>query len=366
VRRHRVAIAVVVGTLVAIGLAGHLLAGNPSGPRASSYATTPGGVAAYAALLARSGARVERLREPLDTAELDPRSTLVLLDSPRLGAAARARVRTFVRRGGRLVVSPQPGTASSLDGLLGTGVPRWRSDRLRASAPLAGAAAYRGVHRVSSGAPAAWSSAAAGRPLVGAGSRFLLVEERVGRGRAELLATVSPLTNDRLADDDNAAFGVRLAGSGRRVVFAEDIHGFAPVSGWAAIPGRFWVAFLLLAVAGATLVAARFRRLGPPELPSRPLPPARREYVESLGRSVALARDRTQALEPLRLASRRRLATIGGVADEDDALHETARRLGFERDVDALLHPAADDASALALAHAAAKIARHGQRKGSK
>jgi hypothetical protein len=358
-------VAVAGGILVAIVLAGHLLAGHPSGPRASSYATAPGGVAAYAELLARTGARVERLRDPLATAELDPKATLVVLDAPGLTSASTARLRDFLRRGGRLVYAPAADPGKTLRALTQQPPPSWRADVLHRSTVFPDATAFRGVHRVTTGERGVWTSDTGSRPLAGRRdrSRLLLLEQPVGRGKLLLLANPGPLTNDRLADADNAAFGVRLAGSRRRVVFAEAIHGFAPVSGWAAIPGRVWVAFGLLALAAATFVAARFRRLGPPELASRPLPPPRREYVESLARSVALARDRTQALEPLRLSARRRLATIGGVADEDEALRTTGRRLGFERDVDALLRPAVDDASALALAHAAAKIARHGQRR---
>jgi hypothetical protein len=364
-RRVVVPVAAVVGLLVAIGLAGHLLAGNPSGPRASSYATRPGGVAAYAELLARSGARVERLRDPLATAPLDPGSTLVVLDSPGLSHTATAHLRDFLQRGGRLVYAPSADPERTLRALTERAPPSWSPEILRASGVFLGAPGFSGVHRVTTGDRGVWTSQTASQPLAGRPdrSRLLLLEQPVGRGKLLLLANPGPLTNDGLADADNAAFGVRLAGPRRRVVFGEEIHGFAPVSGWGAIPGRFWASFALLALAAATLVAARFRRLGPPEPASRPLPPPRREYVESLARSVALARDRTQALEPLRLSARRRLATIGGVADEDDALRTTGRRLGFERDVDALLRPAHDDASALALAHAAAKIARHGQRR---
>jgi hypothetical protein len=348
--------------VVALLLAGRLLGGNPSGAPASSYGTTLGGVAAYAELLARANVRVEQLRDPLGSATLDPKSTVFLLSSPPLGKAATRRLRDFVEAGGVLVVSPSALDGGAVADLLGTDAPAWEArvlpDATGRSGPFAGL-------RVHSVAPGAWRPSPGTTALVASpdGAHVLLAERRLGRGRIELLSSTSPLTNGRLADADDAAFGVRLAAGRTRAVFAEAVHGYLPANGWDALPTSFDVAFALLGLAVVVLILARFRRLGPPERTTRDLPPPRSEYAESLGRSLALTRDRGKALEPLRLDARRRLATLGGTPDEDAALARTARELGFEREVEALRVPAVDDASAVALARVAAKIARHGTRR---
>ena len=68
----------------------------------------------------------------------------------------------------------------------------------------------------------------------------------------------------------------------RPVAFVESVHGYGRASGWGALPGRFRGALALLAVAGAALVLARGRRLGPAQPQGRTLAPARSEYAEGL------------------------------------------------------------------------------------
>ncbi|MDX6503244.1 MAG: hypothetical protein QOE29_369 [Gaiellaceae bacterium] len=375
-RKLALGLAAAATSLVALVLGARLLAGNPSGPPESSYATTPGGVAAYAELLARTGVRVERVRESPAQAQADlrPIETVFALGATALSRADAKALRSFVEEGGRLVVSGKLARKGWIAALLDS-PPSWSSERLPVSRPLASSETTAGISRVESASPGSWTSPGGGRALLGSGDRSLLVEATRGRGTIDLLATASPLTNELLAKADNAALGVRLAGPPQLrelgktdtlglAVFLEGIHGYAPASGLAALPDRFRWAFALFALAAVVFVAARFRRLGPPELAARPLPPARIEYVESIARSVALTRDRADALEPLRLASRKQLATVGGVADEDEALRGTARELGFERDVGALLVPALKDESVLALGRTAAKIRRmHGGRR---
>jgi hypothetical protein len=374
-RRLALGLGAAAASLIALVLGARLLAGNPSGPPESSYATTPEGVAAYAELLARAGVRVERVRESPAHAALSPGYTVFALGASSLLRADADALRRFVTEGGVLVVSGDLKRSGWIGRLLDD-PPTWSSRRLPTSRPLASSDTTAGLAQVKSAAPGSWSAPGQGRALLGAGGRALLVVAPIGEGDIDFLATASPLTNALLAKGDNAALGLRLAGPPRadgvirksglvtHVVFLEGIHGYAPASGLAALPDRFRWAFALFALAAAVFVAARFRRLGPPELAARPLPPARIEYVESIARSVALTRDRADALEPLRLASRKQLATVGGVADEDEALRGTARELGFERDVGSLLVPAGDDASVLALGRTAAKIRRmHGGRR---
>jgi hypothetical protein len=80
----------------------------PTGPRSSSYATVPDGLAAYADLLDRRGHPVTRLRRAPSEALPEPRGTIVLLDAALTdddgqGAARLGRPRRHARRrrGGR-------------------------------------------------------------------------------------------------------------------------------------------------------------------------------------------------------------------------------------------------------------------------
>ena len=73
-------LACVVALNVLLVLLHSLSGGTPGGRPSSSYATAPDGVAAYASLLGREGHRVSRLRGDVADANLDPATTLVLLD----------------------------------------------------------------------------------------------------------------------------------------------------------------------------------------------------------------------------------------------------------------------------------------------
>jgi hypothetical protein len=137
-----------------------------------------------------------------------------------------------------------------------------------------------------------------------------------------------------LGEDDDAAFALAAAGpASRPVLFFETYHGYGQSSGLAAIPGRWWTAFGLGAVAVAVLMLARGRRFGPPEADERELAPPRREYVESLAGVLARTRAPREALAPLRAEVRRRLARRTGIPPgDDDRLAAAARRLGFADD----------------------------------
>ena len=123
---------------------------------------------------------------------------------------------------------------------------------------------------------------AAGRdlaPLASEGDRVLLGGTQTGSGGGDeqmLLADGSPIENARIGEADNAAFGLALAGpAGTPVVFAEGVHGYGESRGLGALPGRWKVALFGLGVAAIVFAWARARRLGPPDRPTRTLPPAR-------------------------------------------------------------------------------------------
>src|SRR5690606_30225874 len=109
----------------------------------------------------------------------------------------------------------------------------------------------------------------------------------------------SIVANGRLASAGNARLALNLAGEeSREVVFADRI-GVASATGFAALPETWRWAALGLLVAALLLVAARARRLGPPQAAARELQPPRRDYVDAV--AGALARSRGHAASTARL-----------------------------------------------------------------
>jgi Domain of unknown function (DUF4350) len=235
--RGTLAAAIAVLALVVVAVVLGRAPQQPSGPASSSYATTPDGLAAYATLLERAGHDVRRVRAPLDEHTPAAGDTLVIVDGTRLTYDQEAGLRRFLNRGGRAILA---GTAV-------TELPGDGSDHMR----------------------------------------------QIGRGTATFVPDPTPLRNRALAQDDNAAFALRLAGpSSRRIAFLESVHGYREQTGLAALPAGVKTTLWLLALAALAFLLLRGRRLGPPELPQRPLPPPRRAHVEAL--AAALARTKPQ------------------------------------------------------------------------
>jgi hypothetical protein len=281
-------IAAGVAVLVAVTLLGELLGGGPQGPASSSYATDAQGVAAWAQLLAQNGHPIVQLRTPLQRARLEQASTLIVLEPEVLLPSQGRRLRAFVAAGGRLLIGGRE-PQGTLPALLPS-PPAWSGGGATRDLPAGGTQALAGVGEVASAGEGQWAPTGGYRPLLeDDDGGALLLERRLGRGDLQLLADPSPLQNRLLASADNAQLALDLVGSaGRQVVFAESVHGFGEARGLAAVPRGWWLAFALLALAGALWVLARGRRLGPPErAPGAPLPP-RGAYVQAI--SLLLAR----------------------------------------------------------------------------
>ena len=117
-----------VAGLIILSAAVNAFVPSQHGPPSSSYATTTGGLAAYAELLARSGHPVGQLRRP-PARGAAPAQTVVLLEPDAvLGSQGRALV-DFVGPGGRLV------TGGSADAFLATILRGRRAGPVGAGAP---------------------------------------------------------------------------------------------------------------------------------------------------------------------------------------------------------------------------------------
>ncbi|WP_329384851.1 DUF4350 domain-containing protein [Streptomyces sp. NBC_01351] len=334
----------------------------------------PYGSRAVAELLKERGVTtriVTTAREAADAA--GPRTTLLVTDPDRLGAAQRRLVRSAMdlSGGGRTVlIAPGsrslPGFSPGVESK-GEAPATSNSDDLDPACTL----------------PAA---ATAGRATLGDGMRYtttlrgatacypsgdhptLLVLPAGANGAdTVVLGSGTILLNESLADTGNASLALQLLGSRPDLVWympsladsdpdsraadeEQSLLDLAP-AGWS------W-ALLQLFVAAALAALWRARRLGPLVIEKLPVAIRASEATEGRARLYRKARARDRAATVLRAAARERLAALTGVpngqAHEPTALAPavSARLADGSRDVTALLFgpTPSDDAALVALA----------------
>ena len=95
----------------------------PEGPRSSSYATSPQGLAAYASVLQRAGHPVRRLRTSVTDDAPPTDVTLIVLDPDVMEPDEAKAIGDWVRSGGRLVAGGA-GDSGWLDEVIAH-VPAW-------------------------------------------------------------------------------------------------------------------------------------------------------------------------------------------------------------------------------------------------
>lgn len=284
------AVAGVLVVLNVVALAADAVTPSPSGPRSSSFATSPQGLAAWADLARAGGVPVRAIRATPTERSLPASGTVVLLD-PGIVLPAEARaLRRFARRGGTVIAGGRrPG--AWIGHLLGRpdDPPRWARGGDRDVRPLAPVGPTRGVRTVRTAGEGHWEALGPALPLLAAGGRAPLAYEPAGAGRVILVADPSPLQNRLLDQADNAALALALAGEGP-LAFVEGVHGYGRGRGLGALPANArWALWLLLAAALA-LMLSRGRRLGPPEAARRDLPPPRAAYVDAMAATLARGR----------------------------------------------------------------------------
>jgi hypothetical protein len=258
---------------------------EPKGPRSSSYATSPGGLAAYASVLERGGHSVRQLRTPIAEREPGLDETLIVLDPDVVETEEARAIGSWVRAGGRLVAGGS-GDQPWLEHVTGY-VPEWSDGGGSQRVPLVPVVETNDVREVR-GEGGAWSELAGTLPVVGPPDAPLVVTARAGDGTIALLADPSVLQNARLAQADNAALGLALAGGSRRpVAFLETVHGYGVSRGFGGLPAQ--VKWVLLGLFLTSLVAlwSVGRRFGPTEDPETEPPPPRMEYVDALAAALA-------------------------------------------------------------------------------
>lgn len=307
----------------------------PAGVPSSSYSTIDEGVAAYDELLQDAGHEVSPLTDDSVLNDLDPRSTMIVLDAGYLPRAQSQDLGRFVRGGGRLIIGtsgPEPWIAA-----LFAGSPTWDADGVTTARALVPSAETAGVQRIVTAGTGSWGSAGKALPLVGDRKHTLVAVAATGAGVVVYVADDSFLQNRLLARGDNATLALGIAGpAARPVTFLETVHGYGRAFGYGAIPIQWKIALVGLVFAALLLLIARGRRVGPPDVQDDVgAVPARRHYVDSLGLTLAKAKDLEPAWEPLdrELRSRAALATRLREDAPREELAAAAGSVGWDDDV---------------------------------
>jgi hypothetical protein len=177
------------------------------------------------------------------------------------------------------------------------------------------------VRHVRGSGSGAWVTDGAFRPIVGGGKRALVDVASAGPGQILAVADEALLQVQLLAEADNAALGVGLAGpAGRPVRFAEARHGFGAASGVWALPIDWRWLLAGLGLAAALWSWSAGKRLGPPDQEGLSPPPARAELVHALAATVARTGDLGPVVGRVRRAARARLGRRAGLgADPSDS-----------------------------------------------
>ncbi len=167
----------------------------------------------------------------------------------------------------------------------------------------------------------------------------LLSGALAGDGRISAVDGRALFTNERLADDGNAALAVNLMGRLPRVVWYvpspddSDLENANPSLGELTPP---WVSpvIVLLLVAGVAAAIWRGRRFGPLVTERLPVTVRASETTEGRARLYAQSRDAVHALDQLRIGALERLALLlglGQAASAPEICDAAATRVGADR-----------------------------------
>jgi hypothetical protein len=306
----RTPLAVLLVCLVVIGVAAALLGrGAPNDLDPSSRSAGNGGTLALYQWLARLGLPVQRMSGDFDVAGAD----VLLVTQPTrafTGEQAAAAV-DMVRGGGELILTVDRVSASAAGGLLarlgvlpvphdpfGTGSGLGSSassaaENARVAVPVDPAGL---VHTVPVRPGVDFDTTPESAPLLTVGDRVVGVAVPVGSGRAYVIGSPYPLSNDGLRRGDSAQLVLSLIDRARggHVVFDEVHHGETGGGGaTAALAGPVGLAGALAALVVMLYLAVSGRRLGRP-LPARDPArvPSATEYVDAMGALIERAAQR--------------------------------------------------------------------------
>jgi hypothetical protein len=341
---------IAVAALAAL-LTGTSKDGRPLDP---ADATLSGGKA-LAQILRQRNVRVERVSSVEEVQRLDaPGNQLLVSDTTFLSSDDAHRLATT--RADRLIVGAPPELSALAPGIEVAKAAATLSREPSCDLPAATRAgsAYVGGASFTVPAGAIGCYPDADGPT--------LVRRAYGSMTVTVVGDGSFMTNQRLAEDGNAALAVNLAGARPVLIWlvAPDQPQVTPGSGQATlgelIPAGVPWAVLQLGVAVLVVALWRGRRLGPVVVEKLPVVVRAAETVEGRGRLYRARRARDRASVTLRSACVSRIAPrlgLSGDATPDEIVAATALRTGHDavwvRSVMYGLVPA-DDAGLVALA----------------
>ena len=301
--RGRRIMATVVGVVIGVAIVGQVSnqTRGARGPASSSYATSAGGLAALVSLLEQNEIPTARLTKPIDEAwtggTLGRRDVLVVLDQD-LSQSEIASLVEFTQGTSRMIAGGRS-TGSWLAELVGSNLESSPPEgfALRTVPGETGTASVfapdsdvRYGVAASGAAPMVFAGTVPG--AIGFDKNGQPVEIAAGSVTAFSDSTI--FANAQLARRDNAAFALALLQpeAGGRVVFAEAGHGFRSGrgAGLAAVPSPVRTMMAGLVLAAVAWMFAVGKRIGVPDLTSRPLAPSRFDHVEAVAAIASRAR----------------------------------------------------------------------------
>jgi hypothetical protein len=243
-----------------------------------------------AQLLSERQHAVQQLTVPLHAARIATNGTLFVLDPAGSILPDAAALQGHLEAGGRLVLGG-PTASGLLRQILGHGpVPVWRSSPSGNAYPVEHLPEDAGVSSVFNAGSGSWAgNETSFRVLLQGPGGALALETAVGRGTLVLLASTSPLQNGTLAQADDAAFALDLAGrAGVPVIFDEYDHGLGRSgTGLAGLPSHWKAGLVLALLAVLAWMWSAARRFGPPQRADRELIPARVAHVDAMAALLA-------------------------------------------------------------------------------
>lgn len=309
VRRHRAALLIALGLVVATAVA--LLAGRPapfSDPLDPENAG-PDGARAVARVLADQGVRVQITRDAaaFEDATVDEDTTVVVTSADRLGPSTADRLQAHAAEGEIVLVDPALGSLDLFG--LPEGIREADPGRVTGRCPDARFAALEVHVDRATAYPAGLDDCF--RVQDGA----LLTRDR-GRDLS-VLGAGELLSNDQVTRADNAAVALRLLGQHDRLVWyvpdLEDLVGDDATGIGPLLPDWLGPGLWLAALAVVALALWRGRRLGPLATEPLPVTVTAIESTESRGRLYRKANERAHAAAALRRAARARIAAHLGL-----------------------------------------------------
>jgi hypothetical protein len=378
----RVTAVLVIAAVVAIALLALLSGGSDgAGTVADPGSSRRSGSRALAQVLRQQGVDVEVVRSitGLESARVDPSTSVVVGSFDFLGEAAAQRTAQHASRARRIVLLEPSDLALEdlgipLTSTARTSVPMSAQctsevaepdDRIEATATF-----YRSTSSIDGDGPAMPAGATGCFADEDGSSAVVVLPAESARPETVILGSTESVINAKVSEESHAAMGLRALGATSRLVwYLPDVTDLAvPDSGGEylpsdrAVPEWFVPGAVLVAFAFVVLAMARGRRLG--RIVAEPLPVVVRavETTEARGRLYRRASDRARAADSLRGGARTRLAARLGLprhSPADAVVGAVARATDRDpTDVRALLYGAApvNDSDLVLLAEQLAQL----------